>query len=333
MGEQTLPTIHLPEREIPVPTSVSPQAQAILALGPLIPPRSYPSIDDHDAWRRMIAEQDEATLGLLAARLPGWVSEIETRVVGEGVNVYVARPPEIAADDRRVYLDIHGGALITGSGEVCRAMAAGTAQNVAAPVWSVDYRMPPDHPYPTPLDDCVAAYHALLQERDASEIVLGGSSAGGNLAAATALRAREEGLPLPAALVLNTPEIDLTESGDSFAVNMGLDPLITHSAMPANVLYANGHDLREPLISPLFADLSDLPPTILTTGTRDLLLSNTVLMHRALRRAGVEAELHVFEAAGHGGFLGQAPEDEERIGEIRSFIGRQWALRRDKRNL
>jgi acetyl esterase/lipase len=323
MSNDVRPGIVLAAREIPIPTSVSPQAQAILALGPLSPPRAYPPIEDHDAWRRMIAEQDEATLGLLAARMPEGV-EVETRTLDGGVNVYCARPPLVVPTDRRVYLDIHGGALITGAGEVCRIIAMGTARNMEAPVWSVDYRMPPDHPYPTPLDDCVSAYRALLLEREPGEIVLGGSSAGGNLAVATALRVRDEGLPLPAALVLNTPEVDLTESGDSFAVNLGLDPLLTQSAMPANLLYANGHDLREPYISPLFADLSGLPPTILTTGTRDLLLSNTVLMHRALRRAGVEAELHVFEAAGHGGFLGQAPEDEERLAEIRSFASRHW---------
>jgi acetyl esterase/lipase len=324
MQDGTRQAISLSAREIPVPSSVSPQAQAILALGPLAPTRPYPAVEDHDAWRRMIAELDTTTVALLAGHAPEGVEDVTTLQVGDGIPVYVVRPPGTSANDRRVFLDIHGGALITGSGEVCRMMALGTARNMAAPVWSVDYRMPPDHPYPTPLDDCVAAYRALLAERDPHEIVLGGSSAGGNLAAATALRARDEGLPLPAALVLNTPEIDLTESGDSFAVNMGLDPLITQSAMPANLLYANGHDLREPYISPLFADLRGLPPTILITGTRDLLLSNTVLMHRALRRAGVDAELHVFEAAGHGGFLGQAPEDEERLAEIRAFSARHW---------
>lgn len=89
--------------------------------------------------------------------------------------------------------------------------------------------------------------------------------------------------------------------------------------MPINLLYANGHDLRDPFLSPLFGDLSSFPPTLLTTGTRDLFLSNTVRMHRALRAAGVPAELHVTEAGPHTGFPG-APEGEEIDREIRRFI-------------
>jgi acetyl esterase/lipase len=94
--------------------------------------------------------------------------------------------------------------------------------------------MPPDHPYPVPLDDCVAAYRALLRDHRPDDIVVGGVSAGGNLAAALILRARDEGLPLPAGAILLTPEVDLTESGDSFRTNLGLDPLLTRSLMPAN---------------------------------------------------------------------------------------------------
>jgi acetyl esterase/lipase len=190
-------------------------------------------------------------------------------------------------------------------------------------VWSVDYRMPPDHPYPTPLDDCVAAYRALLRERSAHEIAVGGSSAGGNLAAALILRARDEGLPLPASVVLATPELDLTESGDSFRTNLGVDSVLG-SLMPVNRLYAAGHDLAHPYLSPLFGDFSKgFAPTLLSAGTRDLFLSNAVRMHRALREAGVEAELHVQEAAPHGGF-GGAPEDQALDREVRRFVQAHW---------
>ena len=133
------------------------------------------------------------------------------------------------------------------------------------------------------------------------------------------LRARDEGLPLPAGLILGTPEIDLTESGDSFQTNNGVDPGLG-SLMPVNLLYANGHDLRHPYLSPLFGDFSKgFPPTLLTTGTRDLCLSNTVRMHRALRAAGVAAALHVTEAGPHTGFPG-APEGLEIDREVRLFI-------------
>jgi acetyl esterase/lipase len=134
------------------------------------------------------------------------------------------------------------------------------------------------------------------------------------------LRAREAGLPMPAGLVLLSPEVDLTESGDSFEVNRLVDLMLPLPLRAANLLYASGADLSDPALSPLFGDLSGLPPTLLQSGTRDLLLSNTVRMHRALRNAGVPAELHVFEAMPHGGFLGGTPEDLELSGELVRFV-------------
>lgn len=132
------------------------------------------------------------------------------------------------------------------------------------------------------------------------------------------MRARDEGLPLPAAVVLMTPEVDLTESGDSFQTNKGIDPAL-HSLMPVNVLYANGNDLKHPYLSPLFGDPHGFPPTLLTTGTRDLYLSNTVRMHCALRAANVSAQLHVTEAGPLTGFPG-SPEGDEIDKKVRGFI-------------
>jgi acetyl esterase/lipase len=212
-----------------------------------------------------------------------------------------------------------------GGGDLCTRTAVVAAGQVGARVWSVDYRMPPDHPYPTPLDDCVTVYRALLEERRPEEIVVGGVSAGGNLAGALVLRARDEGLPLPAAVVLHTGAFDLAHGGDSWNTNAGLDPLLDGSSTPCVMLYAGDHDLKEPYLSPLYGDLEGFPPTILLTGTRDMLLSDNVRMHRALRAAGVDARLHVWEAAGHGGFLGMAPEDAERGYEIRRFAHERWA--------
>jgi acetyl esterase/lipase len=153
---------------------------------------------------------------------------------------------------------------------------------------------------------------------------VGGSSSGGNLAAAMLLRARDDGLPLPAAAVLLTPEADLTESGDTFQTNAGVDTML-RGGTPQRLLYAGGHDLASPGLSPLFGDFTKgFPPTLLASGTRDLYLSNTVRMHRALRAAGVPAELHVLEAAPHGGFLGLAPEDHELLREVRRFVDAHW---------
>jgi acetyl esterase/lipase len=236
----------------------------------------------------------------------------------DGARVYDIEVPVSDPESRSVILDLHGGGLIMCGGELCLMMGISFAYRVRQRVWSVDYRMPPDHPYPAALEDCMSAYRALLRERSPSEVIVSGGSAGGNLAAALMLRARDEGLPLPAGLILGTPEIDLTESGDSFRTNEGIDPGL-HSLMPVNLLYADGEDLRHPYLSPLFGDLSGFPPTILTTGTRDLYLSNTVRMHRKLRAANVSAELHVTEAGPHTGFPGSV-EGEAIDEEVRRFV-------------
>jgi monoterpene epsilon-lactone hydrolase len=256
----------------------------------------------------------------MGPRVEGLRLTVEPRAVGD-VPVFVVVPEDLVAQpDDPVYLDLHGGALIVGGGEACRIMAQIGAGQVGIPTWSVDYRMPPDHPYPAALDDCVAVYQYLLEDHPPERIVVGGSSAGGNLAAALVLRVRDEGLPLPAALVLLSPEADLTESGDTFHTNLGVDTVLTGSLAGSIALYAGGHDLCDPYLSPLFGDFTPpFPRTFLQSGTRDLFLSNTVRMHRQLRAAGVDAELHVFEAMPHGGFFG-SPEDEELAVELRRFV-------------
>ncbi|HLN18295.1 MAG TPA: alpha/beta hydrolase [Acidimicrobiales bacterium] len=315
----TRPALHVPARDIPVPTFLSPAAQAMLGMS-LGEGATYPAPDDLDGWRALVASRDGSVLAMMRDRAAGVEATVE-EIDLDGVGTFVIRPKTTAADDRRVYLDIHGGALIMGGGESCQATGTITAGQVGMPTWAVDYRMPPDHPYPTPLDDCLAAYRALLADHRPEDVVVGGGSAGGNLAAALLLRARDEGLPLPAAAVLRTPEVDLTESGDSFRTNLGVDNILTASLMPANLLYAAGHDLAHPYVSPLFGDFTKgFPPTLLVTGTRDLFLSNTVRLHRALRAAAVPAELHVLEAAPHGGYFGLAPEDAEIEREVRRFV-------------
>ncbi|MGD0747236.1 MAG: alpha/beta hydrolase [Acidimicrobiales bacterium] len=320
---ESRPTLHLPARDIPVPTSVSAEAQAVLAIPPM-EKIEYPALEDVDGWRAMIAAYEETVGAILGDRVSNAPVETDERDFGDFV-AYMITPIGLADDDRRVYLDIHGGGFINGAGESCRAMGIGTALRVGARVWTPDYRMPPDHPFPAALDDCMAVYRMLLGERRPDEIIVGGASAGGNLAAALMLRARDEGLALPAAVVLLTPGSDLTGSSDSLQTNLGLDPLLRGDGMPAFLLYAGGRDLTDPYLSPVFGDFTKgFPPAILTTGTRDLLLSDTVRLHRALRAAGVPAELHVTEAGGHGGFFGMAPEDEEITREIRRFVDAHW---------
>jgi epsilon-lactone hydrolase len=312
-------------RSISTPQSVSPEAQAAISAGSaavpqrLANPEAFPPLDDAAAWKARIAVMDEfIAMGFAGPEVDAATAKIHV----DGIDVYVITPAGAdIGDDAPVLYDIHGGALIAGGGEACRRMSTSTAARVGMHTWGIDYRMPPDHPYPTPLDDCVAVYRALLEVKPAEKIVVAGGSAGGNLAAALMLRAMAEALPMPRALLLFTPEVDLTESGDTFDTNEGVDYVLVQRLTESIALYAGDHDLRDPFLSPLFGDLRDFPPTFLQAGTRDLFLSNTVRMHRALRAVDVDAELHVWEAMPHGGFRG-APEDVEIGLEARKFLAK-----------
>jgi len=152
-----------------------------------------------------------------------------------------------------------------------------------------------------------------------------GSSAGGGLTLALVQRAKQEGLPLPAAIAPGTPWSDMTGDGDSYAANAFVDNVLVSNRGwigAAARLYAGAHDLREPLLSPIYGDFHGFPPAILTSGTRDLFLSNTVRAHRKLRQAGVEAALQVFEGESHAQYLADpyAPEAREAFGEIARFF-------------
>jgi len=154
----------------------------------------------------------------------------------------------------------------------------------------------------------------LLKIYAPADLVISGASGGGNLAAAVPLKMRDLGIPLPAAIGLFTPEVDLTESGDTFRTNEDIDVVLRRGLPVLNALYANGADLAHPYLSPLFGDFTKgWAPTFIQTGTRDVFLS-------------IWAELHVGEAMPHGGF-GGAPEDLEIRQEFLRFLAAHagWA--------
>ena len=325
----------LGSRTIPSPESISSEAREALErlIGddgiPLYARYEMPSPDDFAAWMNMKAAANAhyaAGMKGLAGSLRSTVATIE---VGHAT-VHVAIP-EAPFDQRQAIIDLHGGAMVFGGGEACQVGARTQADRHGVRCYGVDYRMPPEHPYPAALDDCMAAYRYILERHDAGDISICGRSAGGNLAAAMLLRARDEGLPMPASLVLLSPQVDLTESGDSFNTHQMIDVVLPRPLRSNNVLYAGGANLSHPYLSPLFGDLRGLPPTFLQSGTRDLFLSNTVRMHRALRQAGVTTELHVFEAMPHGGFMGGTPEDRELDAEIRGFVQRCFSIQPTQR--
>jgi acetyl esterase/lipase len=316
-------------RTIPLPNSISAQARELLIAAYQRPGlENFPPQDDNAGWKALIAAANAAfdpTADMILQMSP---ASVETTTIAD-VTVHVGTPQAPLSEEgaRRALLVLHGGGLIMLEGKFAMAMAAANAAQAGCKAYSVDYRMPPDFPYPAALDDGLAVYRELLHDYAPENIMITGASAGGNLAAALTLKIRDVGLPMPAGVILLTPELDLTESGDTFETNRELDAILKRGLPEANRLYAAGRDLADPYLSPLFGDFSKgFPPTFIQAGTRDVFLSNAVRMHRALRNAGIAAELHVWEAMPHGGF-GGAPEDMELMLETVCFMKKYWGMK------
>ena len=208
-------------------------------------------------------------------------------------------------EPRHVVLYFHGGVYVIGDAFLAADLASQVGRRTGAKVISVDYRLAPEHPYPAAVDDALAAYRALLDNGMApSDIVFAGESAGGGLAVVTMVNARDHGLPLPAGAYVMSPYADLTLAGTTMETKREVDPLFTRELLQARVTdYTAGQDASLGLISPIFADLSGLPPLIIQAGSHELLLDDAVRLAGQAAAADVEVTLeitpgvpHVFQA-------------------------------------
>jgi acetyl esterase/lipase len=318
------PQLEVPARTIPVPATVSPALQQLIARGVAAPTDPPTTVEE---WSKLQATRDAATAKYVEALAQQAGATIEPVQVA-GVSCYRVTPQTIAPGKEDVLVfHVHGGAFVFNGGVACTWEAILLAHACQARVLSIDYRMPPDHPFPAAVDDVLAAWKKTAAEHNPRRVVMGGTSAGGNLILTTVQQCRKDGLPIPAAIFLGSPGADLTKTGDSIFVNAEVDNIIGRYEGRVEAclkLYANGRDLREPLLSPMYGDFSGFPPTILVAGTRDLLLSDTARVHRKLRGAGAVAELHVFEGMSHAEYLlaYHTPEGLELLGEIAAFFNR-----------
>ncbi len=309
---QPLPPREAPARSVPVPLTVSPQMQQIIAA----PLRQNWDVlpKTGEEWRATA----NAGAAVSIAALPGIRERLHVRVEPttiDGVKAYVVTPDDIPPENRN----------LLSPGEAATTEAVFMAGFGHFKVISVDYRMPPDAYFPAALDDAMTVWKAAVKMADPRNMAIFGTSAGGALTLEMVLRAKQEGLPLPAAIAPGTPMSDVTKVGDSFNTNAMLDNVLVSPdgfCDAAAKFYAHGHDLADPLLSPVYGDYAGFPPAILTTGTRDLLLSNTVRVHRKLRQAGVEAALQVYEGQSHAEYVRDdtAPETREAFGEIARFF-------------
>ena len=202
---------------------------------------------------------------------------------------------------RHTVLYFHGGVYVLGSASQAADLASQVGRRTRAKVISVDYRLAPEHPYPAAVDDALAAYQALLQGGTApSDIAFAGESAGGGLAIATLVNARDHGLPLPAAAYLMSPYADLTLAGTTMQAKRDVDVLMSPAALQTRVTdYTAGHDPALGLISPIFADLSGLPPLIIQAGTHEVLLDDAIRLARQAATADVQVTLDITPRVPH----------------------------------
>jgi len=237
----------------------------------------------------------------LSRRFPASEHVTEERTALNAVPVLVTTPADFdeAADPTMLYL--HGGAFLIGSAKIYRYQSSRLARAANARVVTVDYRLAPEHPFPGALDDATSAYRGLLGSGvDPARTVIAGDSAGGNLALGTAKRQRDAGAPPPAGLILLSPWVDLTCSGESMETNADARHLAQRRGLLASAeTYLNGADPRNPLASPLFAELGGLPPVLIQVGALETLLDDSRALEWALLAAGVGASLRVYAGMVH----------------------------------
>jgi len=325
---QALAPREAPARAIPVPDTVSPEMKKQIAAPFTATWNVIPTTAD--GWREQVAAGAQASEKAIPALLDKLQVKVEPTVI-DGVKAFVVTPAVISPQHKnRLLVHVHGGCFVSSPGLSGTVEAIYMAGLEHVKVISVDYRMPPDHPYPAALDDAMKVWTAMAKQHDPKKMAIFGSSAGGNLTLAMVLRAKRDNLPLPAAIAPGTPMSDLTGAGDTFQTNAMLDNVLVAYGVSCDkraALYTNGHDLKDPMLSPVYGDFSGFPPTILTSGTRDLLLSNTVRVHRKLRNAGVPSALQVFEGQSHAQYYRDinAPETKEAFGEIGQFFNQYLA--------
>lgn len=292
-------------RVVAVPETVSQQARAMLArrMTDAAPPES-------------LAERRARNLEYQAHSRAGWDAICPNRVVESriaGVPVHIVTPEVVPEDNEdKVLINLHGGGFNADSGSYIESIPIAVYARMK--VVSVLYGLAPEHPFPAAVDEAVAVYRDLLKTYKPEHIAIYGTSAGAIMTGEVAVKIKQLGLPMPAALGIFSGMGDFARNGDSssiFSVH-GLSGPLAPPSLPHDEYYVGKADPRDPVLSPVYADLHGLPPTLFVTATRDMLLSGTVNLERAYLEAGVDAHLVVFDALPHAFWYNPAlPESIE----------------------
>ena len=281
-------------RVVPVPETISPEAQK--ALSRRVPDTAHP--DEPLAERRARAVENAALAGNAWRKICA-VNIADSEIAGVPVHVVTPAVPSAAETDK-VAINLHGGGFTADSGSLTESIPIAVYARIK--VVAVLYRLAPEHPFPAAVDDTVAVYKDLLKTYTPNHIAIFGTSAGAMLTAEVAVKLKELGLPLPAALGVFSGMGDFARHTDSEAI-FGGGGLAGHLDLPPHgpdrPEYVGSTDPKDPVLSPIYADLRGLPPSLFIAGGRDYLLSGAANLHRAFLHAGVDARLVVFDGLPH----------------------------------
>lgn len=302
----------VPAHLLPQPATVSQELQARIMAGlNIVSPKEIPT--SNDGWDAHYNPDPQANRARIRALLAAQDLAMEEAEIG-GVHCYLITPKNHPAGHHPIFVNFHGGGYVGGAGEAGLNEALYFASISRQQVMAVDYRMPPDHPYPAAVDDAFAVWREITTSTPPSRIGLFGTSAGGAIILCLVQRLVGTGKAVPEAIICGTPWSDLSETGDSYFVNRYADPVKYEGSLQIKAnQYANGLDLKDARISPIYGPFRGFPPTLLISGTRDLFLSNTVRVDRKLRDAGCASHLIVYEGQSHGRYLSGLDVPETRV--------------------
>src|ERR1700738_3031521 len=274
-----------------------------------------------------------ASFNELMARIPAPDDVRQSRTMIGGVSAIEVTAP--GADADAVILYFHGGVYVIGSAATSVPLVAELARRTGATIITLDYRLAPEHPYPAAVDDAQDAYHGLIEQGvGLGKIALAGESAGGGLAVATLLALRDAGTPLPSCAFLMSPYADLTLSGDTILDKQAADPILTPDGLPLRVPdYVAGADASDPHISPVFGDLSGLPPLLIQVGSHEILLSDALRLAARAAIADVPVTLEVTAGVPHvfQGFAAVLDEGDAALDRASAFLNTQFAATQPSR--
>lgn len=301
-----------------------------------------------EAWSNSLAElipilEDDSATQTLDELRDNYVTMLKEHPVPENLNVEqvdlggvqgtVILPPEVVEGRTLVYF--HGGAYIFGASAGYVGLGGRLALALKAKVVLPDYRLAPEHPYPTPIEDCLAVYKWLLDEgHDPDQLAFAGDSAGGSLTVSVMVRARDAGLPLPAGGVAISPWADLEHTGSSMTSRHGLDPLCTKDALDVQAhTFLGGAPANSPDASPVFADVAGLPPILVQIGENEVMLSGATRLATHLADNRVRTTLEVWPGMFHVWHLFAAilPDGQQAIDNASDFLRKAIEYRRSSR--